>query len=379
MKRLLFFFISNVNLFLMAQISYSESVIDMGIIESAYEIKADITIKNNGDKKAYLLKADTERETKVFASKKTLMPGDTALLVISFIPESEGTFNQKIQLFVSTKFEADIIQITGKLKELKTDNKMACFYFGKSNKTNENSKVAVIPGTKKEPEVVTNTPTIVPSKTITPASESTITIASNTISNTKKEKTTLLPEEQYKPNNLLFLVDVSNSMKDSLKLPLMIKSLHFLIDHLREVDKITFVVYANETKVLLNGVSGKEKALLHKTVDSLKAGGMTKGRQAIMTSEDILLKNYIEGGNNQLLLVTDGKFPFYESDEKLFIQKQINQPVKMSAIGFGKDKDALKNLKSIAKKGKGNFIHVKKSSQINEQIMDEIKSQSKIQ
>ena len=75
-----------------AQIEFSATSIDLGNIESAYEIKADLIIKNTGTKNLYLLKADCDRGVKVFTSKKTIPANDTALLVISFIPEGNGKF-----------------------------------------------------------------------------------------------------------------------------------------------------------------------------------------------------------------------------------------------------------------------------------------------
>jgi Ca-activated chloride channel family protein len=192
-----------------------------------------------------------------------------------------------------------------------------------------------------------------------------------------ENKTEALPIEAYKPNNLLFLIDVSNSMKDSLKLPLLKLAMQQLIDELREVDRLTIVSYADSVKVLTENINGLEKEKLHKEIDKLKARGLTKGRQAILKSEDILIKNYIEGGNNQMILATDGKFNFYSEDEKKFIAKQEKNPVVMSVIGFGDEREAIKNLKEIAEKGKGSFIHIKKRSNCEALLMEEIKERSK--
>ena len=352
---------------LSGQIEFSASTVDLGEIKEAYEIKADIIIRNTGTKKLFLLKADCEKGVKVFTSKKTINAGDTALLVISFIPESNGKFNKEIKLFSSTQNNASLLHIKGNLTQLKTDDKTACFYFGKPNKitsVKEGPVVVVTDNTKRDH---TNK---IPDRSSEP-------IQTKTPENPVVTEEGELPVHSYKPNNLLFLIDVSNSMKDSMKLPLLKLAIHKLINDARDVDFITIVSYADSVKIQLENVNGMEKEKLHSAVDKLKARGLTKGRQAILKSEDVLLNHYIKEGNNQLILATDGKFNFYSEDEKNFITKQQNTPIVMSVIGFGNDKDAIKNLKEIADKGNGSFIHVKKRANCEELLMDEIKQRSK--
>lgn len=377
MKNLLFL-ISFFSPFLcFTQIDFSSKTVELGSIKEAYEIRADIIVKNTGTKKLYLLKADGEKGIKVFTSKKTIDVNDTALLVISFIPESAGRFSKEIKLFSSAQMEASELRIKGNLEQLKSDDKTACFYFGRPSK----------PVQVKEDAIVINQPTTkrdnsnkMPDNSSAPMETRTVTTeAKPTPSVEPKIETTSqkLPETLYKPNNLLFLVDVSNSMKDSSKLPLLKLAMHKLIDDVRDIDHITLVSYADSIKILAENISGANKKELHAIVSNLKARGLTKGRQAIIKSEAILVKNYIAEGNNQLLLATDGKFNFYSEDEKKFEEQQIGRPVTMSVIGFGNDKDAIKNLKEIADKGKGSFMHVKKKSNLDEILMEEVKLRSK--
>ena len=94
-------------IFSFSQIDFSTKTVELGNVKEAYEIRADITVKNTGAKKLYLLKADGEKGIKVFTSKKTIEVNDTALLVISFIPESAGRFSKEIKLFIrSSKIKA---------------------------------------------------------------------------------------------------------------------------------------------------------------------------------------------------------------------------------------------------------------------------------
>ena len=194
----------------------------------------------------------------------------------------------------------------------------------------------------------------------------------------KPQSKTLLDEALYKPNNIIFLVDVSSSMKDTSKLKVMQHALHYLISALRPIDKITFITYADTVKIMQEALTGNDKQILDKTVDKLKAKGLTKANKAILFSLDVTLKHYIENGNNQIILATDGKFRFYPKDQALFISKQVGKTVKLSTMAFGQEKEALKNLEEIAKIGKGNFIHIISKQTANEQLLEEIKQNSLI-
>ena len=172
------------------------------------------------------------------------------------------------------------------------------------------------------------------------------------------------------------MVDVSSSMKDTNKLKVMQYALHYLIDALRETDKITFITYADSVITLRNGISGADKNDLHAVIDLLKAKGITKGKKAVLFSLDVALKNYIEGGNNQVMLATDGKFRFDPEDQETYVTKQGSKQVKLTTIAFGEDKEAMKNLKEIAKIGNGNFIHIKNKVKAKDQLLQEVKQNS---
>jgi hypothetical protein len=354
---------------LRAQLSYSARLLDMGEIEEAFEIKAEIIIQNNGPKNHFLLKADAESDVKVFTSKKTLKPGDTALLILSYFPEHGGIFNKKILLYTSANTKAEEIQFKGTLKYFKADDKLACYYFGKPKTTKQVKEVILKtedPVTKRDNSV------LIPKEPVedkTPVAPKADTVES--------KLNILLPENDYKPNHILFLIDVSNSMKDSLKLPLLKLTLHQLIKDLRPIDRVTFITYADSIRILKESVSGLDQDELHSLTEQLKARGLTKGRQAILKSEDVLLRHYIHGGNNQIILATDGKFNFYSSDRQLFESKQNDKPIVLTTLAFGNDKEALRNLKEIANSGKGSFIHVKKKQHAYDLLLNEIKFRSK--
>lgn len=355
-------------------INVDEANKDIGVQENIYKIKADYIIQNNQAKNLYLLRADALKGITIRAAKKTIKPGDTTLIVVEFIPQQTGKFNEAINLVTSADGNPFKMTLSGTIKSIKTDDKTACFYFKKPNnagvKTTE--PIVVTEPTKprdtsnKMPDNTTNTVIdnpVIPVKPSEPA---------------KTKNPNELDEDLYKPNNIIFLVDVSSSMKDTNKLKVMQFALHHLIDVLRPTDKVTFITYADSVKILREGLSGKDKQELNEVVDRLKAKGLTKGNKAILFSLDVALKNYISNGNNQIILATDGKFRFYPDDQKLYLSKQGDKQVKLSTMAFGNDKDAMKNLKDIAEIGKGNFIHIKSRAKAKEQLLDEIKQNSLI-
>lgn len=356
-----------------AQLQFSEKQIDLGTIPEAYEIGGSIIIKNTSSAKIYLMRADAEYGLKIYTTKKTLLAGDTCLLVISFVPENKGRFNKNISLVSSDQAAPHEITLAGNLVKLNNNDKTACYYFG-SKKTNS-APVKEIPAEIPPVEKRDNSNRI-PDKSSEPVVTYTPPVQKSTLPETKNPDELSISE--YKPNNILFLIDVSGSMKDSLKLPLMKSALHTLINAVREVDRITLVTYADSVKIIREAVSGSDKQTLHAIVDGLKAKGLTKGNKAILFSQQVAQRNFIVGGNNQIFLATDGKFRFYPDDQKTWNDRQSNEKIVMSTVAFGTDREAMKNLKEIADKGDGSFIHIKRRGGNERRLLDEMKERSKI-
>ena len=346
---------------------------NIGTQDQIYKIKADYIITNNQAKNLYLLRADAEKGITIRAAKKTLKPNDTTLVVIEFIPKQTGAFNETINLITSADGLPFKFSLSGNIKSIKTDDKTACFYFKKPNNAGVKTTEAIVVTETNKPRDTSNK---IPDNSSEPIKETPVKTEPKEPVKSKEDK--LLDEDMYKPNNIIFLVDVSSSMKDSTKLPVMQHALHYLIQALRPNDKITFITYADSVRLLKNGITGADKGILDSEVDKLKARGLTKGNKAILYSLDVALNNYIEGGNNQIILATDGKFRFYPDDQKKYLAKQGGKSVKLSTMAFGNDKDALKNLKEIAEIGKGNFIHIKSKSRAREQLLEEIRQNSLI-
>jgi Mg-chelatase subunit ChlD len=357
-----------------AQLS-AESAIVLGDIENANEIRGTSIVKNTGTTKLYLLRADADYGVKIQTSKKTLLPGDTALLSIWFVPEKSGKFNKKISLVHSQNAKPENIYLSGNLIKFATDPKTACFYFGEKNTNTVPSLTAIPFPTLTTAVSQSQTQTIIPTPTVNAPAPLPASVEPKTVAPLYVGK---LPETDYKPNNIVFLVDVSSSMRDSLKLPLMKIALHNLINEIREVDRITFITYADTIKVLVEGGSLAQKETLHKQVDALKAKGMTKGRKAILFSQQLAQKHFIAEGNNQIIIATDGEFKFEKEDQKLWNKGQGTQPIVISTVAFGGEPAAIKTLKSLAKKGNGSFIQVRNKEESKTKLLTEIQQRSKI-
>lgn len=348
-----------------------DPTINLGTIAEASEIKGDLILKNGSGKKLFLMRADADREVKIYTSKKTLLPNDTCLLVVSFVPEAKGKFNKEIRLVTSDRNEPYELQLTGNILKVKANDLAACYYFGQQRRNP--IKPVEEPIVVNEPPKPRDKSNKMPNNTSQPV----IPITPKKQEAPTPENSNELSLLEYRPNNILFLVDVSGSMKDSLKLPLMKEALHTLIDAVRDVDRITFVTYADSIKVISEGISGAEKESLHKTVSGLKSHGLTKGNKAILFSQQLAQKHFIAEGNNQIFLSTDGKFRFYPDDVKRWKERQANGRIIMSTVAFGNDRDAIKNLKEIADNGEGSFIHIKRRSGSKNKLLDEIKDRSR--
>ena len=139
-------------------------------------------------------------------------------------------------------------------------------------------------------------------------------------------------------SNFVFLLDVSGSMYDSNKLPLVVSAMKLLTENLREENRISIVTYAGSDSVLLDGASGENKLEITSVLDSLEAGGSTQGSAGIETAYELAKKHFIEGGNNRVILATDGDLNVgitSEGDLADLITEKAETGVFLSVLGFG--------------------------------------------
>lgn len=170
-----------------------------------------------------------------------------------------------------------------------------------------------------------------------------------------------LDEWKMAPNNLVFLIDVSGSMDEPTRLPLIQSAFHLLVDKLRAQDTVSIVVYAGQAGLVLPPTSGADKQTILGAIDRLSAGGSTAGGEGIELAYKIATENFKRDGNNRVILATDGDFNVGISEIKdleHFIEEKRKTGVFLTTIGVGDDnyRDAV--LETLADKGNGNYSYL---------------------
>jgi len=161
------------------------------------------------------------------------------------------------------------------------------------------------------------------------------------------------------PNNLVFLLDVSGSMNNPDKLPLLKSAMRLLVDNLRKEDRVSIVVYAGAAGLVLEPTSDKAKIL--EAVNRLNAGGSTAGGAGIELAYKTALKSFIEEGNNRVILATDGDFNVgVSSDDALIrmIEEKRETGIFLSVLGFGTGNYKDSKMEQLADKGNGNYAYI---------------------
>ena len=186
---------------------------------------------------------------------------------------------------------------------------------------------------------------------------------------------------KYRPNNVLLLLDVSGSMKDDDKMDKLKASIRRLVLMLREVDVLTMIAYNSNSWEVLAPTPVTDNQAIVTLVDSLQASGYTNGVKGMEAAYESLEKQLITGGNNQLIIATDGKFnssKFSEKDAVQMVKDNSDKGIVLSIIGFGEDKEAGRLMKKLATLGEGNFLQVKNNEDPTELLAEEIKNRSRL-
>ena len=162
-------------------------------------------------------------------------------------------------------------------------------------------------------------------------------------------------------NNLVFLIDVSGSMSSSDKLPLLQKSFSYLVDQLDEGDRVSIVTYAGKEKVVLKGCEGNKKDKIMNAIESLEAEGSTNGEAGLEMAYQVAESYYIEGGNNRIIMASDGDLNVGISSEaglKSFITEKKNMGIYLSVLGFGTGNYKDSKMETLADNGNGVYYYI---------------------
>ena len=180
---------------------------------------------------------------------------------------------------------------------------------------------------------------------------------------------------ERKNSNLVFLVDVSGSMNEPNKLPLVQQSLRMLTEQLGEGDRVTMVVYAGSSGLVLPPTNGEKKADILAAIDKLKAGGSTHGSAGIQLAYEQAVAGFIKEGVNRVILCTDGDFNVGVSSpealETLIMQK-AKSGVFLSVLGFGSGNLKDRTMETLADKGNGNYAYIDSLSEARKVLVEQM-------
>lgn len=175
-------------------------------------------------------------------------------------------------------------------------------------------------------------------------------------------------------SNFVFLIDVSGSMADYNKLPLVQASMKLLVDQLRETDHVAIVTYAGNAGLELASTPGDQKTKIKEAIDRLGAGGSTAGGEGIRLAYKIARENFVKKGNNRIVLATDGDFNVGASsddDMEKIITTERQSGVSISVLGFGMGNLKDSKMETIADKGHGNYAYIDNISEARKAIVTE--------
>lgn len=176
-------------------------------------------------------------------------------------------------------------------------------------------------------------------------------------------------------SNLVFLLDISGSMYSDDKLPLVQKSFTMLAENLEEKDRVSIVTYAGYESVVLDGVPGDQTAKIAAAIDDLEAGGSTAGAAGIEKAYELARKNYISGGNNRVILATDGDLNVGISSEgelTRLIQEKKKDGIHLSVIGVGTGNLKDNKMEALADNGDGNYNYIDSLYEAKKVLVDEM-------
>ncbi|MET0464857.1 MAG: von Willebrand factor type A domain-containing protein [Chitinophagaceae bacterium] len=183
-----------------------------------------------------------------------------------------------------------------------------------------------------------------------------------------------IPTDNLPASNLVFLIDVSGSMGTPNKLPLVKASMKMLVDQLREKDRVSIVVYAGAAGLVLKPTSGEEKTKIKDAIDHLEAGGSTAGGAGIKLAYKTANEAFVKGGNNRVILCSDGDFNVGESSDdamERLIEKERASGVYLTILGYGMGNYKDNKMQKLADKGNGNHAYIDGISEAKKVLVNE--------
>lgn len=186
-----------------------------------------------------------------------------------------------------------------------------------------------------------------------------------------------IDQKQLPPANLVFLVDVSGSMDEEKKLPLVKKTLTILTEQLRPQDKVTLITYSGHEEVVLEPTSGENKSKILNAINELSASGSTSGESAIQMAYKEAQKSFIKNGINRILIATDGDFNVGITDFdtlKNMIAEKRKTGISFTTLGFGRGNYDEQLMEQLADAGDGNYSYIDNENEAKKVLKQQLSS-----
>jgi Ca-activated chloride channel family protein len=181
--------------------------------------------------------------------------------------------------------------------------------------------------------------------------------------------------EDLPPNNLVFLLDVSGSMQSPDKLPLLKSAMRLLVGQLRPEDRVAIVVYAGAAGLVLPSTTGDEKQTILDAIEGLEAGGSTAGGAGLQLAYAVARDNHVDGGNNRVVLATDGDFnvgPSSDAEMTRLVEARREEGTFLSVLGFGTGNLKDSKMEALADHGNGNYAYIDGVLEARKQLVTEM-------
>ncbi|MDR2882964.1 MAG: VWA domain-containing protein [Alistipes sp.] len=181
-----------------------------------------------------------------------------------------------------------------------------------------------------------------------------------------------IPSDGLPAANFVFLIDVSGSMYG--RLPLVVASMKLLVNNLRPEDRVAIVTYAGSDRLALPPTPGSDRQKIREVLDGLASGGSTAGAAGLTTAYNVARQNFIEGGNNRIILATDGDFNVGQSSDEAMealIERERRGGVFLTVLGYGMGNLKDKKMQILAEKGNGNHAYIDNIQEANRVLVGE--------
>lgn len=200
-----------------------------------------------------------------------------------------------------------------------------------------------------------------------------------------KEDLPIFPETKIMndaaDNNFVFLIDVSSSMNHPKRMPILKESLKYIVSQYRDSDFLTVITYSSKAEIILNPISASKMDTIFNVIDSLKTTGKTYGGVGLELAYKTAIENFIEKGNNKVIIATDGAFTNDKKQDKLMIEiidNGLKNQVSLSAFAFGDiEKADAKRLRLLTQRGNGSYYHIETLDEGKKYLIKEATSQKK--